>query len=1432
MIKRNLLKPLMLAVGLIFGFAYAQADVITATLEHTAGTRWSSAVGTNTVDSEKEYYNNDASTGWAGAAYAEFSFSIPEGSTITKATLTYSVNQARTSSRDDKIYYMNPGFTLDYEAIKAANDQDLRYADNRTVAVDVAPTGGGGDRIGLVQDVTDAVKAIYAANQNYVIFQWTNNAASAELYGKASANAPTLIIETVGADQMTSYTIKFTDEAGTEIKDAEVYDILKGESATASDEDMASFFNADNTKKYIYESGNTTLDPVNDDAAQNVITLVFREAATYNYTINASVADKTYEISKASYFEGENVAYNYPRYYNVDGALYEIGANGSEGYYKSSFVLDQDNKVVTVSGYSAVDGMTGIVFLKEAEDIETLTEANEPNAHIRMSMGKIAHNAGTEPAVVATLPAGKYKMSSSAWGGAGTDFVFKAGDETVFTITSQGYSVDATSEEFTLNAETDITLDPTESGSRGIDYVLIQKTGDVVVTEPEYAVGKLTFSDLEGVSAGRIDAGTVYDCGDFTVTVNKGDASFRESNNVRYFELTSGSFTVKGANGKKLNRIFLTGNKGVLKADVGKLSGTTWTGDADSVVFTNSTFQSSISAITVGDFKEPTKDAANIAAAIALGKDAEVKLMLNGTNVTITHNGYAFIQDETGGLRVENKDLNLKAGTAVKGYICGKYANTNGIPTLVTTPNTADSKFESVDTTFVPAIATGSGLNTDKYVNQVVKLLGNMTVQDFGEGFIAIEYDNVNVIFADSLNVLPENYTFPEKVGSIVALVAPYGEIWPVSADSIVSADALKPIYISNIKGLKSMPSGVDVALNLAGAVVTVDEMASTTESDDPNQPAPFAEGTRTIIVEDTTGAVTLNADIAEALPKVFTGDSIALTGSLIATVNNYYGQVSLYASAKTDSSTIETAAAEVKPTVMTVADSKNEDNSNMLVQYADVTVSGTAGKYQVVQDGATIDLVDVFNKMQYTEGDSAQMVLPEGNVNINGILSYDINNDAYEFWPISYEAAAKETVYKEITETEVFLPTEDNIAAAVAEGWVVDGGNRAKKSGNVDPATGEVLDSPKSFDGVGLKKGNSAKMFQTNVTGVDEITAYAVTGSSTDTRVFVVTATPSDGGEAIVGTAESAPKVTAVVTLALDATKQYVIDYTGTETDGAGGDMALQGIKFTVAVPEAQEYRKWDFTAWSEETKNNIEADASKYIDAPAPAGTETGWRRYEKDGAEWTETDGLKDPYTIYWYGSLISEPTELKANGEVIAETAGLLFNGVSKLNNTVAIAMDYPSALSEYDGGSYLWLNGSGLQFTIPAVMPGQKVLMEVESHKDGNARGVSLSVNGTKIGEDATPSEGKVSYEWTIPTELGTDLVDVLVTSTSGCHIYLIEAGDADKISTGINEVNAEVKVENQNVYTINGVMVRKAGESLDGLAKGLYIIGGKKVVIK
>jgi len=173
-------------------------EPITATLDHTAGAQWGSNTGASTVDTEKEHYNKDRADAWAGCAYAKFSFSIPTGYTIRSATLTYSVNQGGKYSRDDIIYYMAKDFDIDWANFAGQTGTDLRNTSSRGgTAVAAATTGGTGDCLNLSQDVTSSVQAIYDSGQNYIIFQWTGNDGGADLYGKGSANKPTLAIETV-----------------------------------------------------------------------------------------------------------------------------------------------------------------------------------------------------------------------------------------------------------------------------------------------------------------------------------------------------------------------------------------------------------------------------------------------------------------------------------------------------------------------------------------------------------------------------------------------------------------------------------------------------------------------------------------------------------------------------------------------------------------------------------------------------------------------------------------------------------------------------------------------------------------------------------------------------------------------------------------------------------------------------------------------------------------------------------------------------------------------------------------------------------------------------------------------------------------------------------------------------------------------------------
>ena len=55
------------------------------------------------------------------------------------------------------------------------------------------------------------------------------------------------------------------------------------------------------------------------------------------------------------------------------------------------------------------------------------------------------------------------------------------------------------------------------------------------------------------------------------------------------------------------------------------------------------------------------------------------------------------------------------------------------------------------------------------------------------------------------------------------------------------------------------------------------------------------------------------------------------------------------------------------------------------------------------------------------------------------------------------------------------------------------------------------------------------------------------------------------------------------------------------------------------------------------------------------------------------------------------------------------------------------------------------------------------------------------------------------------------------------------------VLNGISNAVTENKADNANVYSIDGVLVKKnakASETTKGLSKGVYIVGGKKVLVK
>lgn len=231
---------------------------------------------------------------------------------------------------------------------------------------------------------------------------------------------------------------------------------------------------------------------------------------------------------------------------------------------------------------------------------------------------------------------------------------------------------------------------------------------------------------------------------------------------------------------------------------------------------------------------------------------------------------------------------------------------------------------------------------------------------------------------------------------------------------------------------------------------------------------------------------------------------------------------------------------------------------------------------------------------------------------------------------------------------------------------------------------------------------------------------------------------------------------------------------------------LALLGFAMSA---DAQNYRKWDFTNWSAQTVADLTEEATK--------GQLGGsWSDIEKKDAGATAPGGG----VCFWsYGANVIDG-ELAANGSVIAETAGLIFNTGYTERRSLAIAVNYPStSLGDYAGPQYLWLGGGNAKsasariacFTIPKVRIGQKMTFVVESHKPADSRGVALYVGDCTVDANLIQPEFKPTTQdsytwenWELPegaTDNGDGTVDVVVYNTNGCHIYSIEIGESDEM---------------------------------------------------
>ncbi|MDO4933882.1 MAG: hypothetical protein Q4E71_04665 [Prevotella sp.] len=663
-----------------------------------------------------------------------------------------------------------------------------------------------------------------------------------------------------------------------------------------------------------------------------------------------------------------------------------------------------------------------------------------------------------------------------------------------------------------------------------------------------------------------------------------------------------------------------------------------------------------------------------------------------------------------------------------------------------------------------------------------------------------------------------------------------------------------------------------EIKLNVTGAKVTLYGGNNMMES----------------FIEDETGALMVDLNISKLLGE----DGVTLTGYIIGKITKDQRQGGIFTfegSENTASSEITAKEpTEIVPTATTIADinaGQVADVTSKFIRLENVNV-----KYESTGWSAEISLVDGDQELSVND---AMFVLPtdmsvvEKFNSISGIVIYGYYG--LEFIPYgTYDAVEKQIEFTEVPNIaalkDIANDTDVKLALNNTQIKVLEGGRWDKAIYIEDETAGiQILDEQgtifnefgQTFNGyIYLKYKDEYGMKNLETAGytknseytveVKEVVAKEVAWADAtsanynmqlikvnNVELAVKTITEGEGEDAssynilYLKSGDKEMSMSDMFSKAYDenggSIEPGMYNITGIIMEGPVYDENYEVAGYTdyfiptgetafekVEEPEPiADYRKWDFTAWSDETKANLAADAATVVpDGDGKYPSVTPWRSYEKVGGP-TEADPDREG-NAYWYGTAIAGSEELVANGAVIAETKGLLFNTMAA--GALAIGVNYPStSLGTYEGPSYLWIGGKNNSFTIPSVKSGAKISLGIESHKNTDARGVKLAIDGVELGQ-AVPTTYEV-FNFTVPGQLTDETFsDVVVTNTNGCHIYFITV-DATG-NDGISDMNAVVKTINNDVYTINGVKVRNAGESLDGLAKGMYIIGGKKVVVK
>ena len=336
---------------------------------------------------------------------------------------------------------------------------------------------------------------------------------------------PTVSVEYKAAGaKVANYKVKFVCN-GNEIKTAITSSGFVGDPCTIDSELLADFMSDDGNMKYMYVNNDAEGKTIAENGT-TVVTVTFREADKYNYTVNAvnAVGEKLKELVTGSNFEGEKSRAYVTKGLNINGDWYITSGNGSYPTYGYDFT-EAAIKNVTYTVDENVD------YFFEVEDINKSRSWAATGAYPeRYSNGKAGRLYKGAYAFTDALAGGVYTItlwarnnSSSAVANVGLYYRDTNGNATPLGVNfadwDKGKSDAKTLENVIIPDGASLMLkneNPDYNSNLEMDYLIFTKTGEATtITDAGYA----TFSSTYAVDFSESGL-TAY-----TAKVNDGNAT-------------------------------------------------------------------------------------------------------------------------------------------------------------------------------------------------------------------------------------------------------------------------------------------------------------------------------------------------------------------------------------------------------------------------------------------------------------------------------------------------------------------------------------------------------------------------------------------------------------------------------------------------------------------------------------------------------------------------------------------------------------------------------------------------------------------------------------------------------------------------------------------------------------------------------------------